>query len=325
MAFTFSQARELSPEQANPMNALISRALDTFSKGTQAAYLPSQLQTDIQQKQAASQKNMMMAQLLQSLMGGNGMASEQGITSDGESSGNLGGFNKNLNPAILKGILGIDPYLMSPQDTQKLKIAGELKTAANKNALTTGASDISREFLQDKVSMPQEYMGAFGSASMSKDMIAAKLGDNDAKERLIKAAVAERLVPEYSGFQLSSQGIKPTVSALQHQKEAIRQGWPLASHQITNNLPPELQKEAERRHNEIVKGVNKSREAFYNSGGKERPNFSNQSKPKSISWSDIKHTAQKRGLSENEVIDRLAKKSGMSLDQFMQNVEMENE
>lgn len=325
MAFTFTNYAAL-PTAQSPMNALISRALDTFQKGTKAAYLPQQLQTDIQQKQAASQKNIMMSQLLQSLMGGQG--GSQGEQDSGQMMGGGGaggGMNPNMKPALLKGLLGIDPYLMSPQDSQNLKIQGDLKTQANKSNLATGSADVSREFLQDKVSMPQEYMGAAGSFSMSKDMLSAKLGDKDARERLVKAAVAEKLLPEYAGFQLQAQGLKPTVSSLNHQKEAIRQGWPILSQKVTNNLPPELQKEAEKRHNEIVKSINKNRESFYSSGGQERPTFNDKPKSQSYSWSDIQHTAKTRHMTENDVIDKLAKKSGMSIDEFMKNVQSENQ
>ncbi len=269
--FTMPDFRRMSPEESNPMNALISRAMEGYKKGTELSYLPQQLQTDIQAKQAASQKNMIMAKLLQSLMGGEG----GGLDLVGNAPG-ANANQSNLKQAALKAFTGIDLNARSPEQMQELKIATDLKNAANKNNLTTGASDVSREFLQNKVSMPQEYMGITGSATMGKDILAAKLGDKDAEERLIQAAVAEKLVPEYSGFQLMSQGQKATVSALKHQQEAIRQGWPTLSKKITNNLPANLQKEAERRHNEIVKNVNKTRESFYTSGGKERPSFSQE-------------------------------------------------
>ena len=47
MAFTFSQARKLSPEEANPMNALISRAMETFGKGMNLSYLPREKEAGI--------------------------------------------------------------------------------------------------------------------------------------------------------------------------------------------------------------------------------------------------------------------------------------
>lgn len=47
MAFTFNAARKLSPEEANPMNALISRAMQNFSQGMDLAYKPRQKEANI--------------------------------------------------------------------------------------------------------------------------------------------------------------------------------------------------------------------------------------------------------------------------------------
>lgn len=327
-SFTFHNYPILTPEQQSPINGLISRAMEGFEKGTNLAYLPQQLQTDIQAKQAASQKNMIMAKLLQSLMGGEGGGLDLGGNPD----------QSNLKRATLKAFTGIDLNSRSPEQLQELKLRTDLKNAANKNNLATGAADISREFLQDKASMPEEYLGIAGNLAMAKDILSAKLGDKEAAERLIQAGVAEKLVPEYSGFQLQSQGQKATVHALEHQQKAIRQGWPLLSKTLVRALPSNIQKEIERRHNQAVKEVNKNREEFYKSGGKNRNDFSNksnsQSNPdfnsnsnsnsKTISWSDIEHTAQLRNMSENEVIDLLAKKNGVSVDEFLKNVKLEN-
>jgi hypothetical protein len=68
MSFTFSQARKLSPEETNPYNALLSRALDTFQKGVGAAYLPREKEAKIGQMQASSQKNLLLMKLLSSVM-----------------------------------------------------------------------------------------------------------------------------------------------------------------------------------------------------------------------------------------------------------------
>lgn len=313
MSFTFTNYPILTPEQQNPANALISRALEAFTKGTQASYLPRQLEADIQQKQAASQKNMMISQLLQSMAGGNAGGSEE------MPQGGSQGISKNLNPAIIKGLLGIDPYLMSPQEAQNLKIQGAIKENAQKQNIKTTTSDIAREYLQNHVSLPQEYMGFLGSVNMTHDRALAEKGDEAAKERLVKAALAEKLVPEYSGFQLESQGQRGTVSALEHQRNAIRQGWPIASKFLSENLPADLQKEVERRHNHVVQKVNKLREKYLGEG--ERPlaegTMGSKSMPKKISQSQIAQTALNRGISEDDVIIKLAEKLGISLDDFM--------
>ncbi len=46
-SFTFHHYPILTPEQQSPMNALISRAMENFGKGTKLAYLPKQLEADI--------------------------------------------------------------------------------------------------------------------------------------------------------------------------------------------------------------------------------------------------------------------------------------
>ena len=47
MVFSFTQARELKPEQVNPFSNLISKALQGYGQGVQAAYMPRQLEADI--------------------------------------------------------------------------------------------------------------------------------------------------------------------------------------------------------------------------------------------------------------------------------------
>jgi hypothetical protein len=51
MSFTFTNYPILTPEQQNPMNALISRAMDTFGKGLKMSYAPRQIEADIFNKQ----------------------------------------------------------------------------------------------------------------------------------------------------------------------------------------------------------------------------------------------------------------------------------
>jgi len=297
-------AFRLSPQEATGQPEY----LGSMMQGLQAAYMPAMQQAKIDQMRGAAQKNIMMSRLLQSVMG----------EGDGEQ---FGGGN-NMKAAVLKAFTGIDPFLMSPQQEQEMKIDTSTKQAAEKANIQTGSSDIAREQLQNVVSLPKEYLGEFASANMLKDRVAAIVGDKAAQERLIQAAVADRLVPEYSGFQLLSQGQRATVPALAHQQAAIRQGWPKALRAINDYLPAELSKEVERRHNKAVRDVNRKREEFLASGGKNR---ASASPSRSYTWSDISHTAQSRGMSENEVIDRLAKKNNMTVDEFMALVQMEDE
>ncbi len=303
----------IAPQGSPGLRDLVS----ALSKGMSVGVQPQMQEAQINELRGRAQKNLMMSKLLGSLMG------EGGQMPGGNMDGGEGGAPNNLRAAMIKAFTGIDPYLMSPQQEQSLKIQGATRQAAQKSNLTTGSSDVIREYLQDKVSMPKSYMGLFGSVSMAKDRTLAQKGDKAAAERLIQAAVAERLVPEYVGAQLQSQGIKGTVPALQHQTSAIRQGWPKASHLVTENLPPELQKEVERRHNKIIGNVNKRRTGFLESGGK-RSNVNEQPKePQRFSMSDIRHTAKQRGISEYDVVDKLAKKLGISGDEFMNLVDAE--
>jgi|GEM_PF-4364440 hypothetical protein len=47
MAFTFTQARQLKPEQVNPFANLISKSLQGYGQGVKSAYLPQMLEADI--------------------------------------------------------------------------------------------------------------------------------------------------------------------------------------------------------------------------------------------------------------------------------------
>ena len=239
---------KLTPEDMG-MTSQTPDYIGALMRGVESYYKPQMMQAQIQELQGRAQKNAMMGKLFESLMGGGGISGIGSSASNGSEAGGIGSSG-NMKAAILKAMTGIDPYLMSPQQEQEMKIATSNRQAANKANLTAGAPDIARETLQGVVSMPKEYTGAMGSAFMLQDRLAAERGDEAAKERLIQAAVAERLVPEYAGFQLQSQGQRATVEALKHQSEAIRQGWPSLSQKIVNNLNPELTKEAERRHNE---------------------------------------------------------------------------
>lgn len=303
------------------LGSAIGSGLKNYQEGVNAKYRPQLMEATVNELKGRAQKNMMMSRLFESLLGGGDM--------NGGGGEGIPGNQGNLKAAMIKAFTGVDPYLMTPQQEQDFKTAAAIKQASQKKNIDTGVSDIARESLQNIVSMPKEYMGAFGSAKMTKDRIAAGLGDEDAKERLIQAAVAERLVPEYSGFQLQSQGQRATVPALAHQQQAIRQGWPHVSKALSGYLTPDLQKEVERRHNEAVKKVNQLRESYLSSGGANRDPDIEQAaespklKSGAYSWNDIQHTAKLRGISENAVIDKLAELNNMSVDEFMKQVKQQ--
>lgn len=267
--------------------------MKAINSGFETYYKPKASRAQIADLQAKSRKNETMAKLFDSLIG------QDNGGGGGLNSNQFGAPGGNLKAAVLKAFTGIDPFLMSPQQTQQLHTEGAVHQAAQKKNIDTGASDVVRERLQNVVSMPKEYMGAFGSLSQTKDRLASQLGDKAASERLIQAALAERLLPEYAGAQLQSQGIRSTVPALEHQRQAIRQGWPNASNFISGNLPPELQKEVERRHNEAVKSVNRNREKFLSSGGK-RDEESTSDREVGININEVAH---RLGVNPSHIIE----------------------
>lgn len=324
---------KLSPQDMGnfDLGSAIKSGLGNYNLSQEAKYKPQMMEAQINELKGRAQKNMMMGKLFESLMNGGGFGGQGGGAEGmgGEPSSNQGdegasmGGGGNLKAAVLKAFTGIDPFLQSPQQAQNMKIKGQTEAQANKTNLTLGSSNVVREYLQDKMEMPKEYLGGSASINIAKDALAARLGDKAAQARQIKAAVIHKLLPEYVGAQLGSQGIKTTVPALAHQEAAIKQGWGHIGKFATEHMTPEMHAEADRLHNKYVQEINKRREAFNKSGGKERPSSQRKesSSAKKFSWSDISHTAKSRGITENDVIDRLAKKNNMSVDEFMNMVE----
>lgn len=237
--------------------------LHNYNQFEQARYAPEMMQAQVNKLKADAQKNMMLSQLFGSIMGGDG----------GPSLGGVEGSGGNLKAAVLKAFTGIDPYLMSPQQEQNLKTKTNLTNLANKKNLEVGSANLVREKLQDVVSFPKEYVSVGGHFNMLKDIVAAKLGDQEARERLIQAATANKYVPEYATAQLGAFGkTNPGEKTLAHQRAAITQGWPAYAEKIIQNLPGDIQKEAEKRHNLGVKDISKSRSRFYKSLGETKGN-----------------------------------------------------
>lgn len=291
-------------------------------EGFQTAYTPQMMQAQIQGLKNKGLKDRMLAQLYDTVLGGGNLGGEQGGGIQDQQGGMIQGTSQNK--------LGISPQELframfhlpqqSPQAKQEMDLDTNLRKLGQKNTFQSGPANEARESLQSKVSMPQEYSGLGGSAQMMADLIKYNsTKDPEAGKRLVQAAVSERLVPEYAGFQLMSQGQKATVPALEHQTNAIRQGWPMASHKITNNLPPELQKEAERLHNEAVRDVNRTRESFNTKGNRaSQDKESRRESGKKYTWSHINDVAEKHNMSPNEIIDDLAKQSGMEVKDFIE-------
>lgn len=258
--------------------------LQNYNQFQQARYAPQMMEAQVNKLKADAQKNMMLSQLFGSIMGGDGGAPSLGAGEGGVGSGG------NLKAAVLKAFTGIDPYLMSPQQEQALKLQGNVQQLANKKNIETGGANVVRENLQDKTSLPEEYVSIGGHYNMLKDIASAKLGDKDAKERLTQAALANKLVPEYAASQLAAIGQqRPGVAVTQHQIEAITQGWPKFAKKIIGNLPGDIQKEAERRHNQAVRDVSKTRSSYYSSGGKQTKENPSSDREMSVNINEEAH------------------------------------
>lgn len=287
---------KLSPQDMGnfDLGKAINSGFKNYQEGINSKYRPQLMEAQINELKGRAQKNMMMSRLFESLMGGGGNFGMGKGEETGEETG-MGGGN-NMKAAVLKAFTGIDPFLMSPQQTQELKIAGQTKAAAQKKNLDTGAYNVARESLQPQTSLPQEYVGNDGTFQVLKDLFSAKMGDKAARERLVQAGTANKFVPEYAGAQLGSMGQKTTVPALKHQQEVIQQGWPKFASFLMQHLPGDIQKESEARHNKGVKEINKQREAFYASGGKRNTSDREMN-------ININEQAHKLGVSPSHVIE----------------------
>lgn len=128
-------------------------------------------------------------------------------------------------------------------------------TAQQKSSL----SEIGRASIAKKAEMP--YIGSGSNAEILKDRLNyTEHGDQAAGDRLVKAAVAKMIAPEYAGYQLASQGIQATIPAQKHQFETIKQGWPISVDAIVDNLPKELQAKAKTEHAKLLAEIKKARE-----------------------------------------------------------------
>lgn len=218
--------------------------------------------------------------------------------------GPLGSKVGNVGAGIVDGNLITKP-------TTPIITKNQTQARANLGRELTSASAI------------QPYLGLGGSAEMAADYYKyTHTSDKKIKEKLgkklVDAAVAERLVPELAAYQLSSQGVPATVHALQHQKSAIRQGWPAAAQKITENLPPELQQEVVNEHNRRLKEISEGVQSFAARGGP-LPSSLLSKKPEKLyednglfgySEEDIAHTAKKHNLTREQVLERLRKHRG---------------
>jgi len=123
----------------------------------------------------------------------------------------------------------------------------------------TSLSEIGRSTIAKKAEMP--YVGSGSNQQILEDRFNySKKGDKEAGKRLVQAAVAKMIAPEYAGFQLASQGVAATIPALNHQFETIKQGWPATANLVVENLPQELQKQAKEEHAKLLAEIKSAKE-----------------------------------------------------------------
>lgn len=117
----------------------------------------------------------------------------------------------------------------------------------------------------------QPYLGLGASFNMARDIHTYETSEDPkereaAADRLIKSAVSEKIVPEIASLQLGSQGIQPTVHALERQEKSIRQGWPNLGKRLSDLLPKDLQDKVVEEHNKRLQELTDVRQKYFVKG-----------------------------------------------------------
>lgn len=162
-----------------------------------------------------------------------------------------------------RGSQGIQQQVIDGQVISRPTAA--MMTQQQKQLLTNVAREQALKHIE------QPYLGFGASFNMANDLqtyLTSPPGSkkDDAADRLVKAAVSEKMVPEIAALQLSSQGIVPTVDALKHQREAIRQGWPQYGLKMAEQLPKDLQEKVVKEHNKRLKELADVRSKYFAKG-----------------------------------------------------------
>lgn len=148
-----------------------------------------------------------------------------------------GGRGAGNGPQIINGKLVTPPSPATINRTQNQALA-----------------NIERRHLAN---MPQPYLGQGSNAAISEDYLNYQnTKDPEAAERLVRAAVAKKILPEYAALQLRALGAEATKFNLRHQIESIQQGWPKSLDLVSENLPPELQRAADELHAKTLEDLN---------------------------------------------------------------------
>jgi hypothetical protein len=175
-----------------------------------------------------------------------------------------------------------------------------------------GRANVLRE-LYEPIKMP--FIGEGSNLALREARnLYKQSGDEQAGEQLVQAALAYKLLPEMAISQLAAQGItSPTQTAIEHQKEAIMQGWPELGNLQINNLPKELQERVNELYSEKLDEATEAENEFIAAGHPIKlPNkeLSQAAKSLGVTMSQVKASAKRRGISEEEVIEKLKKYQG---------------
>lgn len=224
-----------TPEEAGAMPDLsqaimkgFTTALDTANKPRTMAqeYLGKQLENKIQGTKAKYIDELMQAQIA-----------------------------KLRQPSAELALLPLRADLLKAQAERNRRLgAGANNTFALKRMYGANALDYLSPIIEE-----QPYVGTFSSTQLANDIYKYKMHkDEDAKNRLIKFAVAGGVVPEHTSGALASQGLSSTIPAIEHQRTTTTQGWPSFYEKQISALPKEIQEEAKKqiiRHQQNIKNM----------------------------------------------------------------------
>jgi hypothetical protein len=180
------------------------------------------------------------------------------------------GMQLNVDPAT--GAVSFSTGRGQRSLTQQL-VDGQIVTQPTTATMTAHQkqqlASIAREKALEHIEQP--YLGLGATFQMADDLKTYQTSPNqklreDAKNRLIKSAVSEKIVPEIAALQLNSQGVPATVHALEKQEQSIRQGWPMFGKAFVDNLPSDLQEEVVKEHNKRLKELTDIRQKYFVKG-----------------------------------------------------------
>lgn len=142
-------------------------------------------------------------------------------------------------------------------------------TPVNTAEQNASVANTARDYIAEHLEQP--FIGSGSNFDVINDRkLYSTTTDSKKKEeyadKLVKAAVAYKMAPEYASFQLKAQNVPATVHALRQQEEAIKLGWPAALKTVVDNLPKELQERANKEHANQLKEVRRVRDNFLAQG-----------------------------------------------------------